>query len=278
VTSGNGDAGVPDAPDGPPDVPHQWRGWRSDWRLRGQWRCHSARRPLSLGRMFPSGGAGGGNDRRHGQQRAMPGCQTPLMFPSGGTGGGVVRRLAVQPLVDQWQLVGTHGYRWNPDNRRNNGDAAARPVLQGTYCDRRNDSGAAGWTSAGGATTGSGGAAGAAGGTAGTSTTPGWGTPVSGGPTGTGVAATVTVDPSTTGGDDRSRFCRVSSYEKTHITKWFTCQHQHESDCAPQAPRFSDDAARGQRCRGLQLGWAPGRHLRSHRGPPIHGIRSTRDG
>ncbi len=61
---------------------------------------------------------------------AMPGCQTPLMFPSVARVARVVRRLAVQPLVDQWQLVAPRipvESRQPAEQRR----AAARPVLQG---------------------------------------------------------------------------------------------------------------------------------------------------
>jgi hypothetical protein len=47
-------------------------------------------------------------------------------------------------------------------------------------------------------------------------TTPGWGTPVTGGPTGTGTAATVTVDPGTTVGTIGADFTGFS-IEKTHI-------------------------------------------------------------
>jgi hypothetical protein len=58
----------------------------------------------------------------------------------------------------------------------------------------------------GGTTTGTGGGAGN-----------GWGTPVAGGPTGTGVMATVTVNPSATVGTIGPGFAGFS-YEKTHIT------------------------------------------------------------
>jgi hypothetical protein len=68
----------------------------------------------------------------------------------------------------------------------------------------------------GGTTTGTGGGTGT-GGTTVTSPTPGWGTPVAGGPTGTGVAATVTVNPGTTVGNIGPGFAGFS-YEKTHIT------------------------------------------------------------
>jgi len=52
--------------------------------------------------------------------------------------------------------------------------------------------------------------------TAGTPTAAEWGTPVTGGPTGTGTAATVTVDPNTTLGTIGADFTGFS-YEKTHI-------------------------------------------------------------
>src|SRR5450432_1067290 len=68
----------------------------------------------------------------------------------------------------------------------------------------------------GGTTTGAGGAT-TTGGTSGKTTTPGWGTPVAGGPTGTGVTATVTVAPGTTVGNIGVGFAGFS-YEKTHIT------------------------------------------------------------
>ncbi|MGA9654384.1 MAG: hypothetical protein WBV96_10790, partial [Polyangia bacterium] len=61
------------------------------------------------------------------------------------------------------------------------------------------------------------GAGGATGGTAGTVTTPGWATPVTGGPTGTGVTATVTVNLDSTVGTIGSDFAGFS-YEKSHIT------------------------------------------------------------
>jgi hypothetical protein len=54
------------------------------------------------------------------------------------------------------------------------------------------------------------------GGTGVSPTTAGWGTPVTGGPTGTGIAATVTVDPRTTVGTIGADFTGFSS-EKTHI-------------------------------------------------------------
>jgi hypothetical protein len=73
-------------------------------------------------------------------------------------------------------------------------------------------------TGAGGTTTGAGGnSTGGAGGKMGTSPTPEWGTPVAGGPTGTGVIATVTVNPSTIIGTIGPGFAGFS-YEKTHIT------------------------------------------------------------
>ena len=69
-------------------------------------------------------------------------------------------------------------------------------------------------TGAGGSSTGAGGIASAGGGTL--PTILGWGTPTTGGPTGTGTAATVTVDPSTTLGTIGADFAGFS-YEKTHI-------------------------------------------------------------
>jgi len=54
------------------------------------------------------------------------------------------------------------------------------------------------------------------GGTGASPTTTGWGTPVTGGPTGTGIAATVTVDPGTTVGTIGADFTGFS-VEKTHI-------------------------------------------------------------
>ena len=71
-----------------------------------------------------------------------------------------------------------------------------------------------GSTSAGGSSTGAGGISSAGGGTL--PTILGWGTPVTGGPTGTGTSATVTVDPSTTLGTIGADFTGFS-YEKTHI-------------------------------------------------------------
>jgi hypothetical protein len=78
-----------------------------------------------------------------------------------------------------------------------------------------------GSTSAGGSSTGAGGSSTGAGGisSAGGGTLPtilGWGTPATGGPTGTGTAAAVTVDPSTTVGTIGADFTGFS-YEKTHI-------------------------------------------------------------
>jgi len=70
---------------------------------------------------------------------------------------------------------------------------------------------------------GTGGGQDSTGGSAGTSGSGGstapsdWGTPVSGGPMGTGVTATVTVDPGTTVGEIGPKFTGFS-YEKTHIT------------------------------------------------------------
>jgi len=81
-----------------------------------------------------------------------------------------------------------------------------------------------GSASAGGSSTGAGGSSTSQGGasSAGGATLPtirGWGTPVTGGPAGTGTAATatVTVDPSTTVGTIGADFTGFS-YEKTHIT------------------------------------------------------------
>jgi hypothetical protein len=83
-----------------------------------------------------------------------------------------------------------------------------------------------GTTTAGGTTTGSGGATGSGGtttaggtttGTGGsTSGAGGWGTPVTGGPSGTGTTATVTVNPSSTVGTIGADYTGFS-YEKTHI-------------------------------------------------------------
>jgi len=72
--------------------------------------------------------------------------------------------------------------------------------------------GSGGATTAGGITSGTGGSAGGS-----TGTTPGWATPVTGGPTGTGTTATVTVDPNTTVGTIGADFAGFS-YEKSHIT------------------------------------------------------------
>ena len=74
-------------------------------------------------------------------------------------------------------------------------------------------------TSAGGTTGAAGGTTGLcaiSGGSTGTPATPEWGTPVTGGPSGTGTTATVTVDPSTTVGTIGADFTGFS-YEKTHI-------------------------------------------------------------
>jgi hypothetical protein len=108
-----------------------------------------------------------------------------------------------------------------------NGGATSTGAVGGTTPSAGGDttSGAsAGTMSAdGGATTGgtsSGGADGGAtpgGGSAGTSTTSAWGTPVSGGPSGSGVTATVTVNLGTTVGAIGPEFGGFS-YEKTHIT------------------------------------------------------------
>ena len=68
--------------------------------------------------------------------------------------------------------------------------------------------------SAGGSSTSTGGTSSAGGGTL--PTILGWGTPASGGPTGTGTAAAVTVDPGTTVGTIGADFTGFS-YEKTHI-------------------------------------------------------------
>ena len=65
------------------------------------------------------------------------------------------------------------------------------------------------------ATTGAGGTATA--GAGGSTTTGGWGTPVAGGPSGTGVTATVTINPSSSVGTVGADFVGFS-YEKTHIT------------------------------------------------------------
>ncbi|HJX65217.1 MAG TPA: hypothetical protein VJ860_14845 [Polyangia bacterium] len=71
-------------------------------------------------------------------------------------------------------------------------------------------------SSCGGATTGGSGAAGSTGGAAGAGTAPGWGTPVPGGPSGSGLAATVTVDSGNTVGTIDADFTGFS-LEKTHI-------------------------------------------------------------
>ncbi|HVY39073.1 MAG TPA: hypothetical protein VHM31_14105, partial [Polyangia bacterium] len=85
----------------------------------------------------------------------------------------------------------------------------------------RASTGTGGATATGGgggrAATGTGGAAGAGAGTGGMTTSSDWGTPVSGGPSGTGVAATVTVNPATTVGTVTPGFAGLS-YEKTHLT------------------------------------------------------------
>jgi hypothetical protein len=75
-------------------------------------------------------------------------------------------------------------------------------------------------TSTGGTTGAGGSSAGAGGSSAGAGGSPpqivGWGTPVTGGPTGTGTAATVTVDPGTTFGTIGADFIGFS-FEKTHL-------------------------------------------------------------
>ena len=68
--------------------------------------------------------------------------------------------------------------------------------------------------SAGGSSTSTGGSSTGAGGSS--PTTIGWGTPVTGGPTGTGTPATVAVEPGTTVGTIGTDFIGFS-YEKTHI-------------------------------------------------------------
>jgi hypothetical protein len=68
----------------------------------------------------------------------------------------------------------------------------------------------------GGTTTGEGGTAGATGSAAGAVATFGWGTPVPGGPAGSGITAAVTVNPNTTIGMIGTDFTGFS-YEKTHI-------------------------------------------------------------
>jgi len=68
----------------------------------------------------------------------------------------------------------------------------------------------------GGTTTSAGGATSATGGNTGTVTMPGWGTPVTGAPSGTGTTATVTVNLSSTVGAIGPDFTGFS-YEKTHI-------------------------------------------------------------
>jgi len=78
-------------------------------------------------------------------------------------------------------------------------------------------------------------------------TSPGWGTPVPGGPSGSGTPATVTVDPGTTLGRFGADFTGFSS-EKTHIMNGSLTSNKHESDCALQASWFSDAAAGSQRC------------------------------
>jgi len=70
-------------------------------------------------------------------------------------------------------------------------------------------------------------------------TSPGWGTPVPGGPSGSGTPATVTVDPGTTLGTIRCRLHRVQQRKDAHH-EWLAHQQQHESDCALQASWFSE--------------------------------------
>jgi hypothetical protein len=78
----------------------------------------------------------------------------------------------------------------------------------------RTTTGAGGTSTGSGGTTGSGGASG---GTTGAGGTSGWGTPVAGGPMGTGLAATVTVSLNSTVGTVGADFVGFS-YEKTHLT------------------------------------------------------------
>jgi hypothetical protein len=80
------------------------------------------------------------------------------------------------------------------------------------------DGGTAGTGADGGSTgTVADGGAAATAGTTSMNPAPPWGTPVTGGPTGNGIAATVTVSPSTTVGTIGPGFAGFS-YEKTHIT------------------------------------------------------------
>jgi len=88
---------------------------------------------------------------------------------------------------------------------------------------------------------------------------------VTGGPTARGLRPTVAVDSGNTVGTIGPIFAGFS-YEKSAHHEWLAHWHQHEHDCALQAPRFSYDAAGSQRRRGFAPGLAKGRHLRSQMG------------
>ncbi|MES1209901.1 MAG: hypothetical protein ABUS79_28530 [Pseudomonadota bacterium] len=96
-------------------------------------------------------------------------------------------------------------------------DAGAGGASTGGSTGRGGSTGASGGAG-GSAPTGSGGKSATGGATgAGGSVSDGWGTPVSGGPTGSGVTATVTISPNTTVGNIGPAFVGFS-YEKTHMT------------------------------------------------------------
>jgi len=100
-----------------------------------------------------------------------------------------------------------------PSQTKPDGGSSTRTDAGGTTGE---DSGT-GTTDAGGTTGGDSGTGADAGGDTGMSSDSGWGAPVTGGPTGTGAAATVTVNPSVTLGTVGPGFAGFS-YEKTHIT------------------------------------------------------------
>ena len=110
--------------------------------------------------------------------------------------------------------------------------------------------GAGGTSMSSGGTTGAGGASG---GTTGMGGMSGWGTPVAGGPTGTGVTATVTVNPDNTVGTVGADFVGFS-YEKTHITNGSLISTNTNLIALYKLLGKPVDAARRQRRRQLQLG------------------------
>ncbi len=145
-------------------------------------------------------GAGGAQSGSGGNPTGSGGISTGSGGAQSGSGGASTGSGGI--TTDTGGAIGSGGMTTPGTGGTSTGSGGTTPT------------GAGGTAMGSGGTTGSGGASG---GTTGTGGMSGWGTPVAGGPTGTGVAATVTVNLDNTVGTVGADFVGFS-YEKTHLT------------------------------------------------------------